>query len=64
MSTIDFSGAKIIGANKESIGLCGDGKIHFNDNGNQANEIDVNNGAVYKFFKGMILGVGYIFKTK
>ena len=34
LSTADFSGCKIVGDNKESIGLCGDGKIHFNDDNN------------------------------
>jgi hypothetical protein len=33
-STGEFCGSKIVGGNKESIGLCGDGKIHFNDNSN------------------------------
>lgn len=35
LSTADFNGCKIVGDNKESIGLCGDGKIHYNDDLNQ-----------------------------
>jgi hypothetical protein len=53
----------VVGANKESIGLCGDGKIHYNDNSNSSMSMDVNHGE-YKLFKGLIFGVGYIFKTK
>jgi hypothetical protein len=33
-STSDFCGSKMVGGNKESIGLCGDGKVHYNDNNN------------------------------
>ena len=30
-STADFSGTKKVGETKESIGISGDGKVHFND---------------------------------
>lgn len=33
-STGDFCGSKAVGSNKESIGICGDGKVHYNDNAN------------------------------
>ena len=63
MSTGDFSGTKIVGDNKESIGLSGDGKIHLNDDSNVNKTIEVNNGC-FKFHEGFILGVGFIFKTR
>ena len=49
LSTIDFCGSKIVGGNKESIGLCGDGKIHYNDNSNSMFALDVNQGE-FKFY--------------
>lgn len=42
LSTIDFCGSKIVGGNKESIGLSGDGKIHYSDNSNSMIALDVN----------------------
>ena len=48
LSTGDFSGTKIVGDNKESIGLSGDGKIHLNDDSNINKTIDINNGC-FKF---------------
>lgn len=64
LSTGDFSGCKIVGDNKESIGLSGDGKVHFNDDTNVPKSIDVNNGQNFKFHTGFVLGVGFIFKTR
>lgn len=43
-STDDFTGIKIVGDNKESIGLCGDGKIHFMDGAGQQQAVEINNG--------------------
>jgi hypothetical protein len=63
-STADFCGSKPVGANKESIGLGGDGKLHFYDNTNTIQAIDVNDGKEFKFHQGMVIGVGYIIKNK
>ena len=63
LSTAEFCGAKIVGANKESIGLCGDGKIYFNDNSN-TNKCEEANQGEFKFSEGMVLGVGFVLKSK
>ena len=63
LSTADFTGCKIVGDNKESIGLCGDGKIHFNDNSNSNVQVPANDGS-FKIIPGLVLGVGFIFKTR
>ena len=34
LSTDEPPGVKIVGDSKETIGLCGDGKIHYMDNSN------------------------------
>ena len=34
-ATNEFAGSKILGDNKESIGICGDGLIYFNDDQNK-----------------------------
>lgn len=34
-ATSEFAGSKILGDNKESIGICGDGLIYFNDDQNK-----------------------------
>lgn len=63
-SSGDFCGSKAVGSNKESIGLCGDGKVHFNDNSNQYQQVDINEGKEIKFNTGLVFGVGYVFNTK
>ena len=64
LSTEDFSGTKKVGENRESIGLCGDGKIYFNtDNSNQQTTVQVNEGD-FKFHEGLVFGVGFIFRRR
>ena len=64
LSTADFSGCKIVGDNKESIGLSGDGKIHFiDDSTDKGTTVTINEGC-FKIVPGLVLGVGYIFKTR
>ena len=63
-STGDFCGSKAVGSNKESIGICGDGKVHYNDNANANQSVDVNEGKEFKFATGMVIGIGFVFKTR
>jgi len=64
-STDDFTGTKKIGETKESIGISGDGKVHFNDDSGQTKSVSVNpGGGNFDLIHGFVFGVGYVFKTR
>lgn len=63
-ATDDFAGQKIVGETKESIGLCGDGKIHCLElTATSPQQLVVNLAGDFQLQTGMIIGAGYIFKT-
>ena len=64
-ATDDFAGQKIVGETKESIGLCGDGKIHCLELASTpASQLIANPAGDFLLRTGMIIGAGFIFKTQ
>ena len=57
-ATDDFAGQKIVGETKESVGLCGDGKIHCLEMGAASPIVVTENDFLLQ--TGMIIGAGYI----
>ena len=63
LSTDQFHGTKMIGLTNESIGISGDGKLHFLKSDSQDAAISTGD-TQFRLHKGSVIGVGYLFKTK